>query len=418
MQRPAGQDGWKRLVPQGKVFTNDTLVSLPGYPSSIRTRSYVHLQLWGSLEAFTPANPFLLESAVVLHANPDFDLELTLHRGRIYLSNHKDKGPATVRLRFQHELWDLTLAEPGSEVGIDLFSHYTRDIDWQGGEEPRTELYLYVLQGKAGLRDGFHEYPNLEGPTGPALISWDNKGAGTSAPRPVAQPLPFFNRDIPISPQAKEMDLALKEVSMTMVGKKTVDLVLKEDVQDTKPSHRTLSILCLGALDDVPTLLDLLAEEDPTRGVDRRTALFTLRRWIDRGPEYGKRLYDEKTKQGLLIDKKYRSGEAQTILTLLHEFNDVQRRNKETFELMINYLESDRIAIRELAYWHLTLQLAPDIKGLPPYNPAWGPQEREQSVEAWRKLIAEGKLPPPLEGPAGTPTTPPAAPNKPPRPPR
>jgi hypothetical protein len=101
---------------------------------------------------------------------------------------------------------------------------------------------------------------------------------------------------------------------------------------------------------------------------------------------------------------------------MLHEFNDVQRRSKETFELMVDYLQSDKIAIRELAYWHLTVQLVRDLKGLPPYNPAWAQPERDQSAEAWRKLIAEGKLPPPLEAPAGTPATPPSGP--PPKPPR
>ena len=39
---------------------------------------------------------YLLESAVVLHANPNFDLDLTLLRGRVYLRNNKDKGPAKV----------------------------------------------------------------------------------------------------------------------------------------------------------------------------------------------------------------------------------------------------------------------------------------------------------------------------------
>src|SRR5262249_29747652 len=134
-------------------------------------------------------------------------------------------------------------------------------------------------------------------------------------------------------------------------------------------------------------------------------AIFTLRRWISRGVEQGKKLYDPAAKTGFLIDKKFKGSEAQIIYDLLHDFTDTQRRQPETFQLLVRYMQEEKITIRELAYWHL-VRRAPPMRERPPSNPAWGPSEREASCNEWKKLIADGKLPPP-DLPAGPPGGPP-----------
>jgi hypothetical protein len=64
---------------------------------------------------------YLQESAVVLHKPPaGFDLDLTLERGRVYLSNRKKGGPARARVRFAEEVWDSTLRAPGAELSLDI----------------------------------------------------------------------------------------------------------------------------------------------------------------------------------------------------------------------------------------------------------------------------------------------------------
>src|SRR5207253_10984350 len=94
------------------------------------------LLLWGNLPEFSRLLPPRLESAVVLHANPEFDLDFTLDRGRVLLSNHKREGPARIRLRFQDEAWDLTLPDQNTEVAAELVGislPYTRE---PGGGDP------------------------------------------------------------------------------------------------------------------------------------------------------------------------------------------------------------------------------------------------------------------------------------------
>ncbi|MFT2536384.1 hypothetical protein ACMWQD_28815, partial [Escherichia coli] len=82
VQRQNDQAPWQRLTPGGRVFSNDPLVSLPGYLSDVRLDSGVHIQLRGLLPEFAvPQFAFimnsLLDSSVVLHANKDVDLDFT-----------------------------------------------------------------------------------------------------------------------------------------------------------------------------------------------------------------------------------------------------------------------------------------------------------------------------------------------------
>ena len=82
------------------------------------------------------------------------------------------------------------------------------------------------------------------------------------------------------------------------------------------------------------------------------------------------------------------SAQAATIMNLLHSpFDGTQ---PETYDTLLTYLQHDKLAIRELARWHL-YRLAPagrDIR----YDPAAAPEERARAVTAWKKLIADGKV--------------------------
>src|SRR5262249_17760165 len=124
MQRTNDNEPWQRVRPNTKVGPNTLLVSLPGSRSLLQTTGDVDLMLWGNVPEFLPIP--LLESAVRLQPSPDVDLELTLERGRVLVANRKAQGPARVRVHFNEEkpkpkpeTWEITLAEPGTEVALD-----------------------------------------------------------------------------------------------------------------------------------------------------------------------------------------------------------------------------------------------------------------------------------------------------------
>ncbi|HKB41999.1 MAG TPA: hypothetical protein VKD72_36565, partial [Gemmataceae bacterium] len=187
---------WERIPSDGTVSTGEPLVSLPGYKSELRLNSGIRLLLWGTLPEIPLRTP-LLESAVTLHgAASGLDADLTLLRGRIYLTNRKEKGPARVRVRFwREEVWDVTLEEPDTTAGLEFFSTYYNpdprlNIKFRSGEEPLAVLVLHVTKGRAQVKVNYDTFP-LQAPPGPALIYWNNKDKNrTKQEGPIPSPRP------------------------------------------------------------------------------------------------------------------------------------------------------------------------------------------------------------------------------------
>jgi hypothetical protein len=399
VQRQDDQLPWRRLTPGGRVYSADPLVSLPGSLSEVRLDKGVRLQMRGMIPEFAsdPMMTQLLDSAVVLHPNKDVDLDFTLSRGRVYLANEKDSGPARVRIRIDREVWDLTLAAPESEAIVEVIKRYNGDIRWQEGEEPWTGVYLAIIKGKGALNADFHDFPNLEMP-GPSFFVWDNKGKRLSGPNKLQKPFSQWDKSPPANRDADEMTAALEDLSKRLTDKKGVEVVLMEGLQSDKLPQRLVSIYALCALDEVHRLLDVLNDEDPTHGPERIKTVSMLRLWISRGPEMGRRLYDPQKRAGILTkDIKATPGEAETILKMLYGFNEAERRSADTYRVLADYLLNSKIAIRELAIEDL-YQLGAPIR----FNPAWPDAERQKAHAEVYKLVEDHKLPPPLRD-AGAP---------------
>jgi hypothetical protein len=419
VNREANQLGWKRLANGGQVFTTDDLVSLPGYQSELDLgpNGGARLLLHGNVPEYSAhiKMDYLMESAVQLHQpEAGFDLDLTLDRGRIYLSNHKPEGAVKVRLRFAGEIWDLTLLEPETEIGVDLTKVYTRGIDYHN-EEPLQEVVWYLIKGRAGVKIDYREFSNLPAP---AFIQWDNKG-----PAPVPQPvlptvLPIFttvwNKTPPAGatkPEAEQIQLmrdALLSLSGLMSEKKAVDSALLEARQkDDAPTLQVLAIYSFGAVDAVDKLLDVLCNDDAeTHASDRNAAILTLRRWLARDPENSDRLFDAKKDTGLLMKYEKRTSDAQDTLDFLHDFSEKDAARPATFDLLVQRLRSDQLAVRELAYWQLRHLSLGARSPLPRYNAGGDADQRNADADAWKALIGKD-LPPTLKP---SPPMPPGAP--------
>ena len=219
-------------------------------------------------------------------------------------------------------------------------------------------LHLFIAKGKAGAAIEFQHYPELSAPPGYSISPGTTRRAGVHGPSNQAKAVPdFFNKVLNIDPAnkaAEKMEQALEALSKRMFTEKEPTVVLEEVLQNNALPQHMLAIYCLGALDEVKKLIAILGDQDPVHAPDRDTAIFTLRRWLGRDAQQGLKLYDEKNRTGILLEnKEYKSKEAQTIFLLLHDFNDDARFNPDTYELLASYLLSDKVAIAELARWHL-----------------------------------------------------------------
>jgi hypothetical protein len=403
VQRRAGKgaaEAWERVRgPRADVYSSDSLLSLPGSISEVRLNKGVRMELWGALPNQNPVS--VLESEVVVNNVPDVDLDVTLKRGRIVLSNDKNKGPAKVQVHWdslpatkeepaQHETWEVTLLDPNSEVLLERWGNYQPGDPPNRGEKhdgPWTVVSLFILRGESHLKVG----PTtvlMQQPPGPAAFMWENKGAMRREPLRL-EALPVWFKKTPLSHDEAQAQEALS----SRIDKDAVLPAITEGLKERSQAARILAVVSLGAVNDLRPLLDAL--DNTESGELRQLAMGTLQHWIGLAPDHDQKLYDA------MLAKKYSSSQAEIILQLLHTYSADDIRKKDTWEELVNYLKNGKVAIRELAYYHLRA-LTP--RGMAPPFDAGGPSDdREAAVDKWRGLLDAGKLPPQAAGGQQTP---------------
>jgi hypothetical protein len=384
IQRTAEDVPWQRVPLNKRVFSNQPLISLPGYHNELRLDSGVQMVLWGNLPEFSRFPG--LESAVVLYANPEFDLDFRMERGRVVLSNRKAKGPARIRMRFQEsEVWDLVLLDPNSEVSIDLFGICQPYSKKPGSLEPIVRLYLVALTGQSRLQIRYEEHllPS------PSLFDWDNVEGAARSPQALPGLPDWTKKTLPNTPEAKGMERALDQLSRLLIDKgpknsKFLDVVLAETLKSVDQASRVLALRCLGAMGDLPALLDALADDQ--RLDLRLVGISELRHFL------GQDLKNDQKLLQVLKEKNYQPGQARTILQLLHGFGEEQWTEPVVRGAVVDYLMHDKLPIRQLAYALLRERVRGGEKI--PYDPAGARDQRERGYEDWRKLVGADKIAP------------------------
>jgi hypothetical protein len=393
LQRAGAGKQWKTIATGDPVPDRDLLLALPGARAVITSgNGAVRLTLWGNtpLLSSTPA----LESAVSLRQSTDLDLDLILDRGRVVVANAKKSGAANVRLRARDEVWDLVLKEPETEVSIELNGRWPQGMPfraaYKAGEQPRSEMILFVLKGALDLKVDAHRH-TLSAPPGPGLYFWDSVRGPARGPEAPPQLPPWARPGAGKAPEATAVRDALKplyeKVAKETPGEALADLLASADkLEDAKRSFlvRELAVTGFGATDDLARLVDALS--DAKHPDVRAIAVETLRHWIGRGPGQDSQLAK------FLRSKGYSEAHAIIFLQLLHSYGDQDIEDPLTYELLIAYLRHEKLPIRELAAWHL-YRLVPAGRKIA-YNAAGSEVEREKAFRSWKDLIPSGKLPP------------------------
>jgi FHA domain len=387
LQRQSDQYAWARLRRESQVYTASSLMSLPGYRSLLVLDNQVSMTLWGNIPEFS-AFPPVLESAAMLNAPPaGFDLDLTLDRGRVQLSNEKPAGSARVRVRFFRETWDLTLANK-SQVVLDLWGYYPRDIGFSMDPHrpgPVLTLDLYV-QGDVTLVAGARHFPL----SSLSKVSWLSTRADLGPAQMLAKP-PEWWTDRVAAQKDKQLAyamLALLDYSTLLDKQEAVlDTVSTSVHESPDPTMRAIGVLFLGALDAVPKLIESM-DLDRVHPEVRGSAAYALRHWMARDRQQDAELYRTLTEK-----TSYPKEKAAVLMRLLHDVSESDAVKPETFEALIGYLNHENLSIRELAFWHLA-HLVPEGAKTIPYDATSDADQRQAAVVAWKKLMAAGKVPP------------------------
>jgi hypothetical protein len=393
LRRPAADKPWEVVEEKAEVSSRDLLLALPLSQASVESKDgAVRLLFWGNVPQVSPFP--ILESAVVLHEPKGADLDLTLRRGRVVLTNTKEKGSAKVRVRLPETTWELTLAEPGAEAALEMYGRWPRGVrfDPDAKDGPTLEMVLVLLKGGAELSAGSRQFGGMGAPPGAAYFHWDSVAGNDGAPRKLVDLPEWTSKKLPETPEAKAAVAVLGQIAKEMQLKKPeavlAGLPAAADAEKDPVKAgilRRAAVYGSAALDELGPVVDALGDKHADV---RDAAVQSLRAWIGRGPGQDRKLYDL-----LQSDKKFSKGQSATVLDLLHSFGDDDLARPETYEALIAELRHARPAVRELAAWHL-YRLVPAGKDIA-YDPTGSDEERTQAYKAWKKLVPDGTVPRP-----------------------
>jgi hypothetical protein len=369
--RRAEEDDW-RLVRSGAVLqSNEEFLTLPGYRSELALDNQMRVELVGSLPLTTPN--WHLETSVTLHASAEVDLDLKLNRGRVLITN-KPTSDARIRVRFLDQMWEIRLLQPKSEIGFELSGRVPPgDAPWN----PHFLLSAYTRGGDVEIRRG----GKVQRTEGVKRFVWDN--SGRAAPElPISLPeAPAWmtKKTLPDDVRAATTRFATRLGEKLKVGGNEVGWVrvaCQESLEETKPWERALAVFCLGAVDQVELLVKEL-DTDARADIRVRT-LDALFHWLGRQPGQDVPL------RAALQKREFSAADQEMLVRLLRGFKETGR---PTIEMLVNNLNSERLAIRELSYFslHLALQLQADK--LAGYDPAAPAEAREAAIRTIRTRI-------------------------------
>ncbi|HZZ82480.1 MAG TPA: hypothetical protein VFE62_28535 [Gemmataceae bacterium] len=322
-----------------------------------------------------------LEARARFHVPKDTDLDVSLERGIAVIANAKKSGEAKVALRVGQDVFEITLPEPKSRVGIEVHGRHMPGPPTLKSEAPVVTMLIFALEGDAVVSNG-KQATRLTAPPGASLYMWDSISHSVDVQR--FEKLPDFAK--PFSAKEKELFEMVCHCAKPLADKPgairdTLDKLISSD----EPKERKTAVVCMGALDDMPGMLSALG--DPKHADVRDMAVLTLRHWIGRGPGQAERW------DAFLLKQGYTAKQAKNMLYLLRGIEEAKLRQPATYDVLIGALNHKKIEARELAHWHL-IRLVPGGNKIA-YDAAAPEAERLQAIAAFRRLVPEGELPMP-----------------------
>jgi hypothetical protein len=381
VRRANADQPWAFVKSKDAIHAGELLVG-GGGPTIVSANNAVALALTGDLSMTSPFP--VIETAVVLHPPGDADLNLTLERGAVTLTNRKQSGPAKVHVTIAGSTGDVLLKQPGDKMALEVYgrwqpgSHFEKNP--REGVRPIIGVAALAIKGEIEVNSKT-KHIIMQAPPGPALLLADDLNEQTANPRHLDK-LPDWADNVETAPE-KAAKVRLNKLRELAVAK-GIGEALDELAQSDDPTLRRTAVLAMGALDDLHRLGQTLRN---TKHPDVwENGIIALRHWIGRGPGQDVKLYNRLVQVG-----KYPPGEAEIFVQLLHGFSEEQMARPETYETLIDYLSSDRTAMRALAHWYL-VHMVPEGAKIA-YNPLADKSEHDKAIKEWSQLIPAGKVP-------------------------
>lgn len=373
--RQLAADDIRYVRPEARVQGGEPLMALPGFRAEIDLDKQMRLSLVGTLPS--QIENLFYECVVVLHENPDFDVDLTLDRGRIVLFN-RPAGDGKVRLRFLDQVWDLRLKQPEVRVGFELHGRVQR------GSGPWIPHYKVALLVDGGEVELVRE-TQVEKLASGQVFLWDQPSVGREPGLIVEfKDTPFWLKDFRANyPNEVRNALTafvdrLQRKLPQIADEKSpwVVITCEESLQESANWPRWIGLFSLGALDQLRLVVRALEETE--RHDMRFVALDVLRAWVGRKPDQHLPL------RAALEQRSYSPQDADLFLQYLRGYDQV---TPEIVRQLVDSLDHDRLIIRELALINLNLIVPPDRLQEFRNLPIQPPEMRRRAIETLRNRL-------------------------------
>ena len=353
---------YKRLPPEGILYSDDHLLVLPAFRPRILVGSGILISLLGPTE-ITLGTP-----------TPSGVSRAAVHFGRLQIS--RGGTPSNiVLLTLGNQSGQVTLQDPQSQLAIEVRRYLPPGINPEENE-PKLVIRLQSIRGNAqwSIPQPDGEPLTLDIPEGMQCVFLDQKpGELSPASAQHASPRQLLDEDA-----AEFLSEMINNTERD--DELPISISLREQLHHRRIEVRALAARCLAALDQFDALLDALSEPEFKSFWENH--ILALQHAITRSPETSVRLRGE-------WERKRDETEAAQRYRLLWGYNPEQLQANGAQQL-VGYLEHPSMDVRVLSS-QLLQQITGRTKGYHAYR---SPQvsKAQASINSWKRDLQQGRI--------------------------
>lgn len=268
----------------------------------------------------------------------------------------------------------LELASDNAVCGLEVRRREPNRFETEP-EAPGFTAALYVAQGTVQFTGSSGKSVTLEGP---AFLPITDGIAANERKSEIGRASQLILPDW-LEPDPKRAASKVKRpynaaFEKEFDGEQLLQLSLPAVVSNPRPAISELAVKCLALTDSSGPLVKALSQADHREA--RLAAISGLRQWLPLDPRNRPLLKAE-------LAKYFLPSEAEAVYRLLWGFDASDAKDPATSRTLVGWLDSEQLAIRELAFFHV--QRLTGLKH--EYSPINPPGQRRAAVDRWYSHI-------------------------------
>jgi hypothetical protein len=323
-------------------------------------------------------------SASVLPPTENWLFGLDVRQGRIILKampgsaaeGQPSKSSPFIGLKVDNDQWRIQMGTLDTVCGIQ--AERLQPVQFEKLPEPKPySLVLFVTRGSITLDDGKGQATQV-GNGNALLLSPLSDRADDAQPGWTVEPLAtvpvWLSEDAPRVPASTQRWARQYEQEFQL--DQPLRNYIPNVVISPNPKLSAMAVKTLATTESADLLIEALAQKDHEES--RIAAIDGLRTWLAMSPENGKRLPE-------LLKKSFYENEVATVARLLWGYNKDDAENLTTANQLVDLLDNDNIAIRELAFHNIYRLTGQRLQ----YRANLRSDLREVAVNRWRRHVKD-----------------------------